>query len=199
MSHLDEHTRKGNNMSLEDIKRNCEQCARCELCNTRTNIVFGCGNEKARIMFVGEAPGEEEDRRGIPFVGRAGKLLDTMLVAVGVKREDIYIANILKCRPPRNRDPLPEEEDKCIDWLRQQFREIKPEIVVCLGRIAAKRMITQDFKITADHGKIYEKAGVKMMAIFHPAALLRNPAYKPLAFEDLERAVALAKESSKEN
>lgn len=181
-------------MTLEQVRESCAGCRRCALCETRRSIVFGVGNPQADIMFVGEAPGEEEDKQGIPFVGRAGKLLDTMLTAVGIRREEVYIANILKCRPPHNRDPLPEEEDACIGYLREQFRAIRPKVVVCLGRIAAKRMITPEFKITADHGKIYQKSGVLMMATFHPAAMLRNPAYKPQAFEDLERALELSRQ-----
>lgn len=181
-------------MTLQEIKTSCAGCSLCELCNSRTNSVFGVGNENAEIMFVGEAPGEQEDLTGEPFVGRAGKLLDTMLVAAGISRSEVYIANILKCRPPKNRDPLPQEEDACIDWLRAQFLAIKPKIIICLGRIAAKRLITPDIKITVDHGRIYKKGDVMMMATFHPAALLRNPNQKPLAFEDLERALAFSKE-----
>lgn len=179
-------------MTLDEIKSRCSECRRCELCDGRTNLVFGSGNENAEIMFVGEAPGEQEDLTGQPFVGRGGKLLDTMLVAAGISRSDVYIANILKCRPPKNRDPLPEEQDLCIDWLRMQFLAVKPKIIICLGRIAAKRLITPDIKITVDHGRIYKKGDIIMMATFHPAALLRNPNQKPLALGDLERALAYA-------
>lgn len=182
-------------MTLDEIRAACMSCTRCELCRSRNNIVFGCGNEKAKIMFVGEAPGEEEDKRGEPFVGRAGKLLDTMLLAAGLNRGDVYIANILKCRPPKNRDPKPEEQDCCIEYLREQFRTISPKVVICLGRIAAKRMIDPDLKITADHGRLYKKNGILMMATFHPAALLRNPNLKPDAFEDLKSALRASEQT----
>ena len=134
--------------SLEEIKKECEKCTGCELCKTRTNTVFGVGNPNATLMFVGEAPGEKEDLSGIPFVGAAGKLFDKYLTAVGISREEVYIANILKCRPPKNRDPKSDEEDVCIEYLRGQVRAIKPKMIVCLGRIAAARLIKPDFKIT---------------------------------------------------
>lgn len=178
-------------MDLLELKEQCEQCKKCPLGEIRTNVVFGSGNEKASVMLIGEAPGQSEDREGMPFIGRAGKLLDSMLLALGTRREDIYIANILKCRPPKNRDPLPAEEDMCLPWLRSQFDIIKPKIVVCLGRIAAKRMISPAFKITKDHGTVYEKDGVSIMATFHPAAVLRNPNYKPLVLQDLEKAFSI--------
>ena len=136
-------------------------------------------------MFVGEGPGEQEDLRGEPFVGRAGKLLDTMLDAVDLSRErNIYIANIVKCRPPRNRDPLPEEQEACIEWLRGQFVLMRPKIIVCLGRIAGMKLMKPDLRITREHGQFIEKKGTLMMATLHPAALLRNPNQKPDAFED---------------
>ena len=138
-------------------------------------------------MFVGEAPGEQEDLSGIPFVGAAGQLLDKYLSAVGISRDDVYIANILKCRPPRNRDPLPEEQDACITWLREQVRLMRPKIIVCVGRISAQRLIGPDFKVTKQHGEFIEKNGVLMMGTFHPAALLRNPNNKPQALEDFLR------------
>ena len=172
-------------MTLDDIRLQCENCRRCELCGSRQNVVFG-----ARIMFVGEAPGRTEDEQGMPFVGRAGALLDTLLIAAGLDRSQVYIANILKCRPPQNRDPLPAEQDACLDWLRAQFRCIDPRVVVCLGRIAAKKMIDPDFLITRDHGKVWQKGGVAMIGTFHPAALLRNPANKPVAFADIKIAIA---------
>ena len=128
----------------EDLKKRCEECRACELSSTRTNCVFGTGNKNARLMFIGEAPGQKEDESGIPFVGAAGKLLNKYLDAVGIPREDVYIANILKCRPPKNRDPLPEEEDACIGYLREQVRLIRPKIIVCLGRIAAKAIIKEE-------------------------------------------------------
>ena len=134
-------------MSLEELQAQCAACEKCELHKTRTNCVFGVGNARAKLMFVGEAPGEKEDLSGTPFVGAAGKLLDKYLEAVGIDREEVYIANILKCRPPKNRDPLPEEEDACIGYLREQVKLIRPKIIACLGRISAKRLIKDDFKI----------------------------------------------------
>jgi DNA polymerase len=136
-------------------------------------------------MFIGEAPGEQEDLRGEPFVGRSGKLMDSMIAEVGLYRDkNIYIANMIKCRPPNNRDPLPSEQEACINWLRAQFKIIKPKIIVCVGRIAAARIMKPDIKITKEHGVFMEKKGVLMMATLHPAALLRNINQKPLAEED---------------
>lgn len=171
--------------NFEDLKAECLACRKCVLCETRHNVVFGIGNPNARVMFVGEGPGENEDLQGEPFVGRAGKLLDTMLDAVDLSRErNIYIANIVKCRPPKNRDPLPEEQEACIDWLRNQFAIMRPEIVVCLGRIAGMKIMDPKMRITKDHGKFIDKKGTLMMATLHPAALLRNPSQKPDAFND---------------
>ena len=137
-------------------------------------------------MFVGEAPGEQEDLSGVPFVGRAGQLLDKFLMAVDIAREDVYIANILKCRPPKNRDPLPEEEDACIGYLREQVRLIRPKVIVCLGRIAAMRLIKPDFKITQEHGVWFERGSFAMTAVYHPAALLRDPRKKEDMLEDMK-------------
>lgn len=171
--------------SWNELREDCVACRKCELCETRTNVVFGVGNENAEVLFVGEGPGENEDLQGEPFVGRGGKLLDKYLEAIDLSRkENIYIANIVKCRPPKNRDPKPEEQEACIDWLREQFRFIRPKIIVCLGRIAAQKMISPDFRVTKEHGIFYEKNGVLMMGTFHPAALLRNPNQKPAALED---------------
>ena len=169
----------------EELKNACVSCQKCELCKTRHNVVVGVGNEKADVMFIGEGPGESEDLQGEPFVGRAGKLLDKMLAAVDLDRNtNIYIANIVKCRPPQNRDPKPEEQEMCIDWLRAQVKMIKPKIIVCLGRIAAAKIIKPDIKITKEHGMWFEKGGIEMMAMLHPAALLRDPRKKPEAFDD---------------
>ncbi len=169
----------------EQLKSECMECRKCSLCETRTNLVFGVGNENAEVMFVGEGPGENEDLQGEPFVGRGGKLLDKYLEAIDLDRKkNIYIANMVKCRPPKNRDPLPEEQDKCIDWLREQTRLIRPKIIVCLGRISAQRLISKDFKVTKQHGDFIEKGGILFMGTFHPAALLRNPNQKPDALED---------------
>ena len=164
----------------------CCNCQACELGKTRTNCVFGTGNREADILFVGEAPGEQEDLSGTPFVGRAGQLLDKYLYAVDINREDVYIANILKCRPPKNRDPLPAEEDACIGYLREQVRLIKPKIIVCLGRIAAMRLIKPDFKISKEHGVWFEKGNFVMTAVYHPAALLRDPRRKEEMLADMQ-------------
>ena len=168
------------------LKAVCGNCTRCGLCETRHNVVFGVGNEKAGIMFVGEGPGEQEDLQGIPFVGPAGKLLDDMLSIIDLSRErNCYIANIVKCRPPRNRDPLETEQEACIGYLRNQFALIRPKIVVCLGRIAAKRLIDPDYRITRQHGQWVQKNGVWMTAVYHPSALLRDLSKRPETFDDL--------------
>lgn len=171
--------------NFEELRENCLNCRRCGLCETRTNVVAGVGNPRSKVMFIGEGPGENEDLQGEPFVGRGGQLLDKMLAAVDLDRKtNVYIANIVKCRPPKNRDPLPEEQEACIGWLRNQVALIRPKIIVCLGRIAAMRIIKPDMKITREHGQFFEKNGTLMMATLHPAALLRNPNQKPAAFED---------------
>jgi uracil-DNA glycosylase family 4 len=171
--------------SWDELESNCKGCTKCGLCETRNHVVVGVGNRNAEVMFIGEGPGENEDLQGEPFVGRGGQLLDKMLNAVDLDRnKNIYIANIVKCRPPQNRDPLQEEQDACIDWLRNQVLLLKPKIIVCLGRIAGMKIIKPDLKITKEHGVFYEKNGIFMMATLHPAALLRNPAQKPGAFED---------------
>lgn len=169
----------------EELEAACLACKKCALCEGRTNVVFGMGSREARVMFIGEGPGEQEDLQGKPFVGRSGQLLDKMLDAVDLSRDsNIFIGNIVKCRPPKNRDPLPEEQELCLGWLRNQVALLRPKIIVCLGRIAAMKLIRPDFKITKEHGIFFEKNGVLMMATLHPAALLRNPSQKPSAFED---------------
>ncbi len=177
-------------MNWEELEKTCRECTACPLCESRTNCVFGTGSTDARLMFVGEAPGEKEDLSGVPFVGAAGKLLDTYLRAVDIPREDVYIANILKCRPPKNRDPLPAEQDACIGYLREQVKLIRPEIIVCLGRISAMRLISPDFKITKEHGKFVRKGNFVMTAVFHPAALLRDPRRKEDMFTDMKNIKA---------
>lgn len=172
--------------SWEELKRECAQCVRCGLCETRHNVVFGVGDECADILFVGEGPGEQEDLRGEPFVGPAGKLLDDMLSIIDLYRgENCYICNIVKCRPPHNRDPLETEQDACIGYLRNQVALVKPKIIVCLGRIAAKRLIDPDYRITRQHGQWVEKGGFWMTAIYHPSALLRDVTKRPETFDDL--------------
>ena len=171
----------------EALRDRCLNCRACGLCETRTNVVFGVGNPAAEVLFVGEAPGEQEDLSGTPFVGRAGQLLDKFLYAVDIERKDVYIANILKCRPPKNRDPLPEEEDACIGYLREQVKLIRPKVIVCLGRVSAMRLIKPDFKITQEHGVWFEKGDFLMTAVYHPAALLRDPRKKEAMLEDMKQ------------
>ncbi len=170
----------------EELKQDCACCTRCGLCETRHHVVFGVGREDADVMLVGEGPGEQEDLSGIPFVGPAGKLLDDMLSIIDLSRErNCYIANIVKCRPPRNRDPLETEQDACIDYLRRQTALVRPRILICLGRIAAKRLIDPDYRITRQHGQWVQKNGVWMTAIYHPSALLRDVSKRPETFDDL--------------
>ena len=170
-----------------DLESRCKGCQSCPLGKTRISLVFGAGNRDADLMFVGEAPGQAEDEQGIPFVGAAGKLLDRYLFAVGIPRESVYIANILKCRPPNNRDPLPEEEDACIGYLREQVKLIRPKIIVCLGRISAMKLIKPDYRITREHGQFIRKGGILMTAVYHPAALLRDASKKEDMLLDMER------------
>ena len=176
------------NTEFENLKNQWLGCDKCPLSSGRHNVVFGVGNENAEIMFVGEGPGEQEDLQGEPFVGKSGQLLDKYLSLIGLDRkENIYIANIVKCRPPMNRDPKPEEQDICIGYLRQQVKFIKPKIIVCLGRIAAQRLISPDFRVTTQHGEFIEKGGILFMGTFHPSALLRTESNKALALEDFQR------------
>lgn len=169
----------------EELEETCLHCTGCELCQTRTQVVFGIGRKNAEILFVGEGPGEQEDLQGEPFVGPAGKLLDEMLSIIDLDRSNVYIANIVKCRPPHNRDPKAEEQDACIDFLRRQTALIKPKIIVCLGRIAAQKIIHPEYRITRDHGTWVHRNGVWMTAIYHPSALLRDLGKRPESFEDL--------------
>lgn len=171
----------------EQLQAQCLSCRGCGLCETRTNVVFGVGPRDAEVLFIGEGPGENEDLQGEPFVGRGGQLLDDMLEIVDLSRKtNVYIANIVKCRPPKNRDPLPAEQDACIPYLYDQIRLLRPKIIVCLGRVAAMRMIREDFKITQEHGQWFDVNGIATMALYHPAALLRDPRRKPETFEDLK-------------
>lgn len=172
-------------LSWDELQKACDGCTKCGLCETRHHVVFGVGNRNADILFVGEGPGEQEDLKGEPFVGPAGKLLDDMLSIIDLDREKCYIANIVKCRPPRNRDPLETEQDACVDYLRNQVALIKPKIIVCLGRIAATRLIRPDFRITREHGIWTERGGIWMTATYHPSALLRDLSKRPDAFDDL--------------
>ena len=170
----------------ESLERECMDCRECALCQTRKHVVFGVGNPQAEIMLVGEGPGANEDEQGIPFVGKAGLFLDDMLAIIGLDRTKVYIANIVKCRPPNNRDPLNVEQDACIGYLRRQMDLIRPKILVCLGRIAAMRLIDPKFRITRDHGMWFDVDGMRMAALYHPSALLRDPGRRPETFDDLK-------------
>ena len=179
----------------EELERACLSCQKCALADTRHHVVFGVGPRDAEVMCIGEGPGENEDLQGEPFVGRAGKLLDDMLEVIDLSRQtNVYIANIVKCRPPQNRDPLNTEQDACIGYLRAQTALIRPKIIVCLGRIAACRLIREDFKITREHGQWVQRAGVWMTAVYHPAAILRDPSKRPDTFQDLRGLQAKIRE-----
>ena len=178
----------------EELRETCLKCQACQLRQTCTQVVFGVGDPNAEVLFIGEAPGANEDAQGEPFVGRAGKLLDDMLAMIGLDRSRIYITNSVKCRPPQNRDPLNTEKDACHGYLARQLALMKPKIIVCLGRISAMEIIKEDFKITQEHGQFFEKNGIQMMALYHPAALLRDPRKKPETFEDLKRLQAKIQE-----
>lgn len=178
----------------EQLRQQCMSCRACGLADTRANVVFGVGSPTAEVLLVGEAPGASEDQQGEPFVGAAGKLLDDMLAMIGLRRQEIYITNSVKCRPPKNRDPLNTEKDACAGFLRRQLELMQPKILVCLGRISAAEIIRPDFKITQEHGQFFEKNGMWMTALYHPAALLRDPAKKPETFQDLKRLQAKIRE-----
>lgn len=172
--------------TLDGLKEYCLQCQKCDLAKTRHNVVFGVGVPDAEVLFIGEGPGENEDLQGEPFVGKGGMLLDKFLTAIDLSRDkNIYIANMVKCRPPHNRDPSQEEIDACIGYLRKQTALLKPKIIVCLGRVAACALMEKNFKVTKQHGQWIERNGIAMMGTFHPAALLRNPRNKPDAFVDM--------------
>lgn len=160
----------------EQLRQRCLACRACSLAQERTQVVFGVGDPAAEVLLVGEAPGANEDKQGEPFVGRAGKLLDDMLQMIGLSRERIYITNSVKCRPPQNRDPLNTEKEACSGYLRRQMELMQPKILVCLGRISAMELIKADFRITQEHGQFFRQEGIEKMAMYHPAALLRDPA-----------------------
>lgn len=178
----------------QDLARLAQEvlgCRRCPLRDGCRQVVFGEGNPDATLMLVGEGPGAQEDLEGRPFVGRAGQLLDKMLDAIGIARSEVYIANVVKCRPPGNRVPTPDEQDACFPYLEQQMELIQPELILCLGATAARRLIDPKFSVTRDHGIWYERRGRKVMATFHPAALLRDPGKKRLAWNDLQKVQAV--------
>lgn len=173
-------------MNLDELNHACRNCRKCSLERTRNTVVFGDGNPRSPLMFVGEGPGQQEDATGIPFVGKAGQFLDDMLDLIDLNRSNYYICNIVKCRPPGNRDPLPVEQEACMDYLRGQIRIIRPKLIVCLGRIAAQRLIRSDYKISREHGQWVQKGQFQLTAIYHPSALLRNPSNRPDTFVDLK-------------
>lgn len=172
--------------NLREVYEEVSACKKCALCNTRTNTVFGEGNLRAKLMFIGEGPGQQEDLQGRPFVGPAGQLLDKMIAAIGLKREDVFICNVVKCRPPYNADPRPEYAEACIPYLREQVRFIRPKVIVCLGRIAMNHVLGETAGITRVHGKVYKKGRFYIVPTFHPAALLRDTDKKRLAWEDFK-------------
>lgn len=174
-------------LNLKELYKTCQECTKCGLSNNRNHVVFGEGSLKAKIMFVGEGPGHDEDVQGRPFVGRAGQLLTKMIEAIELKREDVYIANVVKCRPPNNRVPYPEEAMECLDYLRNQVAIIRPKIIVCLGATAGKYLIDSNMRITKDRGIWVEKGKFLMIATYHPAALLRDPDKKREAWDDFKK------------
>lgn len=179
---------------LDDFRDEIKNCQKCSLAKTRTNFVFGVGNPDAKIMFIGEAPGGEEDKLGIPFVGRAGKLLDRILEAVGMRRGDVYIANVLKCRPPENRDPLPVEIDVCLPYLLRQIEIINPKIICCLGRISAGALLKTKLPMNKLRGQVYKFRGIPLVITYHPAAILRNESLKRPVWEDFQLMAKLMRE-----
>jgi len=179
--------------NMKELQSAIKNCRNCKLCSNRTNIVFGVGNTNSKVMFIGEGPGADEDAQGIPFVGKAGKLMDNAFDMVGINRDNVYIANIVKCRPPNNRDPQDDEVDACINYLRNQVMIIKPKIIVLLGRIALQNILGKEYKITASRGKWIEKKGILYMPTWHPAALLRDETKKIDFINDLKEMMNKAK------
>ena len=170
--------------TYEELKNFVDSCHGCDLGRTRNKAVMGRGNLHGKLMFVAEGPGQNEDRDGIPFTGKSGVVLDRWLESIQLTREDVYITNIVKCHPPGNREPGPEEKEKCIAYLRYETALIKPEIIVCLGRVAAQRLIRNDFKITKEHGTFITKKDILFTAVYHPSAVLRDPSKEKEVLED---------------
>ena len=177
----------------EELEKSIVDCKKCKLCNKRTNIVFGTGNKQAKIMLIGEGPGADEDMQGEPFVGKAGKLMDMAFDAVGIDRNNVYIANIVKCRPPNNRNPEDDEAEACLDYLRNQVMLVKPKIIVLLGSVALKNILGKDYGITASRGRWVEKKGIYYMPTWHPAALLRDESKKVDFIKDLLMVIDMSK------
>lgn len=178
----------------EELEKSIENCTKCKLCKTRNNIVFGIGDKQAKVMLIGEGPGADEDAQGEPFVGKAGKLMNMAFTALGIKREEIYITNIVKCRPPLNRNPEQDEEQACLDYLRNQVILVKPQIIVLLGSVALKSILGNEYGITASRGKWIEKRGIYYMPTWHPAALLRDETKKVDFINDLNKVLEKQRE-----
>ena len=175
--------------SVEELENGIQNCSKCKLCKNRTNIVLGVGNKNAKLMFIGEGPGADEDIQGIPFVGKAGKLMDMAFQGLGIDREKVYIANVVKCRPPMNRNPEQDEMNACLDYLRNQVMLVKPDVIVLLGSVALKAILGKEYSITASRGKWVDKKGIKYMPTFHPAALLRDESKKISFWKDLKEVI----------
>ena len=173
----------------EELEQSIKNCQKCKLCKTRNNIVFGVGNKESDLMFIGEGPGADEDAQGEPFVGKAGKLMDMAFLTLGIKREDVYIANIVKCRPPFNRNPEQDEEQACLNYLRNQVILVKPKIIVLLGSVALKNILGKEYSITVSRGNWIEKRGIFYMPTWHPAALLRDETKKIDFINDLKKVL----------
>lgn len=171
----------------EELEAECNKCEKCKLCKGRKNVVIGIGNKTAKIMFIGEGPGADEDMQGIPFVGKAGQLMNKAFVGVGIKRDDVYIANVVKCRPPQNRNPEKDEAEACKEYLDTQIKLVNPEKICLLGSVALKNILGEQYGITASRGKWFEKDGIKMLPTFHPAALLRDESKKINFWQDLKK------------
>lgn len=177
----------------EELEEVIKDCNKCKLYNRRKNIVFGTGNKQADLMLIGEGPGADEDIQGIPFVGKAGQLMNKAFIGLGIKREEVYIANIVKCRPPNNRDPEPDESMTCINYLRNQVMLVRPKVILLLGRIALTNILGEEYKITASRGKMIEKKGITYIPTWHPAALLRDETKKIDFWNDLKLALNILK------
>jgi DNA polymerase len=175
--------------SLEDLRQFIGDCRRCKLCQGRTKLVFGEGYSKAELVFVGEGPGRDEDLAGLPFVGEAGRLLTRIVAAMGLTREEVYICNVVKCRPPKNRDPEEDEVETCLPFLKEQLKLIRPQVICTLGRVAGQTLLGKDFRMTRDRGSWYTFLGTPLMPTFHPAYLLRNPSAKRQVWEDIQKVM----------
>ncbi|NQU05010.1 MAG: uracil-DNA glycosylase [Calditrichaeota bacterium] len=192
-SHTDDLTEQADHSGLQKLETNVSECTKCELSRSRNNVVFGTGNSKARLMFIGEAPGADEDRQGLPFVGRAGQLLNKIIAAMGFEREEVYIANILKCRPPGNRDPQPQEVEACIPYLKKQIRLIEPDVMVSLGKVSAVNLLdlSPSVSVKSLRGRIFTYEDRPLVVTYHPAALLRSAGYKKPTWEDMQMVMKL--------